>query len=551
MMLRGKKVMKRKEYLNDLFKDESDILKSAREDLDNAHYRDNELFVKYSQLVMNYDKLLKFIKKAFRISDVQGDALKRRENEIKNLLNSSNQGFLMFGRDLLVNQEYSLECQRIFDRKIANLNIVELLAGSNNEQASLFKSVFLKVFMTQDVDLRYTYLEELPGILKINCNDINVKYQLTNDSEFETDNDTLMLILTDITEKRKAQDQLLYLSYHDSLTSLYNRAYVESITPQLQTESSMPLSIIMADMNGLKLTNDVFGHEVGDRLLVITSNIQSCCRNSDFVVRWGGDEFLIILPNTDATGCKKLCDRIRESCNNASADPISVSISLGAASIEKAGTNLPELINIAENMMYSNKLAESKKTRRKIVSSIEKILHTKCFEDSGHMDRIRKMTMNFAEVLGFESESDERARLNMLATFHDIGKVAIPKEILGKSQSLTKNEWEIMRSHTKVGFRMAQSIEEPMLAQAILAMREWWDGTGYPSGLQNTQIPFDARVVAIIDAYDVMTHNRPYRNALSQDEAEKELRKCSGRQFDPELVELFLENIDYIVHGNG
>lgn len=540
--------MSRKEYQNDLFKDELDVLKSAMKILENLKYKNNELLEKYHKLAMSYDKLLKLTKKIFKISDAQGKELKKRENDIKNLLNSSNQGFLMFKKNLLVTKEYSLECIKIFDKKITNLNIAELLAGANHEHSILFENAFGKTFETQDINVRNSYLEDLPSMLKINDKDISIIYKLVNDNEFESQDDALMLILTDITERKKAQDQVWYLSYHDSLTSLYNRAYVDSVTQQLLSSPSMPLSIIMIDMNGLKLTNDVFGHEFGDKLIInLASILQSCCRKGDFVVRWGGDEFLVIMPNTDTDACKKVYTKIRETCNMASENPISVSVSLGFASVEKTGFNLSEIIGIAENMMYNNKLSESKKTRRKIIASIEKILHIKCFEDSGHSERIKKMTVNFAKVLRIKSESNEMMNLTMLAAFHDIGKVAIPVEILGKPQSLTKSEWEIMKTHTEIGFRMAQSIEEPLLAQAILAIRERWDGKGYPYGLENEQIPLIARIIAIIDAYDVMTHDRPYRQALSHKEAQKELEKCSGKQFDPHLVDQFLENVNEII----
>jgi diguanylate cyclase (GGDEF)-like protein len=548
MFREGNKVMRRKECQNDLFKEELGILKSANENLEHLKYKDNELLEQYRELAESYDKLLRLTKKVFKISDAQGKELKRRENDIKNLLNSSNQGFLMFEKNLLVTKEYSLECIRIFDKKIANLNIAELLAGTNQEQGKMFEYVFMKVFETQDIEKRYACLKDLPSMLKINEKDISIIYKLVGNSESENGDDALMLILTDLTENRKAQDQVLYLSYHDALTSLYNRTYVDSITHQLQSSVSMPLSIIMVDMNGLKLTNDVFGHEFGDRMLVNLSGIlQSCCRKSDFVVRWGGDEFLVIMPNADSSVCRKVCNRIIESCSTASEDPISVSVSLGMATIEKAGFKLSEIINIAENMMYNNKLSESKRTRRKIITSIERILHTRCFEDPGHIERIKKMAGNFAKVLGITAETTEMLNLTMLATLHDIGKVAIPTEILGKHEALTKNEWEIMKTHTEAGFRMAQSIEEPLLAQAILGIRERWDGKGYPYGLENDQIPFIARVISIIDVYDVITHDRPYRKALSQREARKEFEKCSGKQFDPHLVKLFLDNFDAII----
>ncbi|WHH58519.1 diguanylate cyclase [Petroclostridium sp. X23] len=531
-------------FEKELFKKEFEVLEEAAADINDLRYEGNELLDNYGQLVLQYEKLLKLTKKIFRISDTQGEELKRRENEIKNLLDNSDQGFLTFGKDLIVNKEYSVECFRIFNKKIANMNILELLAGLNSDQNNLFEETFKKVFEVEDMDIKTSYLNKLPNVLKINDNYVSIKYKIIHQDGFTIKNDALMLVLTDITEKRKAEDQVLYLSYHDKLTSLYNRAYIDSIASQLQSHQNMPLSIILGDMNGLKLTNDVFGHKYGDKLLIhIAEVFLACCGRNDIAARWGGDEFLIILPNTGYDRCKAICAEIKKQCGNIPPDPIEVSVSLGIATMENPNTKISELFNIAENMMYSNKLAESKSVRRKIILGIEKTLHTKCFEDKGHIERVKKMALDFAKTLDIASDSIEMTNLPLLASFHDIGKVAIPQEILGKEGSLTNNEWEIMKSHTEIGYRMAQSIEEPVLAQAILAMRERWDGAGYPYGLKQNQIPYISRIIAILDAYDVMTHHRPYKSALSKEDALKELMRCRGTQFDPDLISKFLQHI--------
>lgn len=531
-------------FIDGLFKNEYEKLQSARNDISDERYHNNELLPKYAQLTSDYGKLLTLTSKIFKISDTQGRDLKRRENEIKNLLDNSSQGFLTFGADLLVDREYSQECTRIFNKKIANCSIIELLSGPNTVQNELFADVFKEVFQTNDMDSRLSYLEKLPGVISVNNIYISIKYRIISHSEFETTEDMIMLILTDITEKRKAEDQVLYLSYHDKLTSLYNRAYVDSILPQLNTSASFPLSVIMADMNGLKLTNDVFGHETGDKLLASLANIfTSCCRKSDIIARWGGDEFLIILPGADQTVSERICGRIKKACSEVVPEPIELSVSLGAATMENSSASLSELFGIAENMMYSNKLVESKGVRKKIILNLEKSLHSKSYEDFEHVKRVKTLAMHFAKCLGLDSESLDMANLPLLASLHDIGKVAIPKEILCKRGPLTDNEWKIIKSHSEIGFRMAQSIEEPILAQAILSMRERWDGKGYPYGLKGEQIPLVTRIISIIDAYDVMTHDRPYKEKLSAEEAIIELKRCSGSQFDPSLIEVFLGNI--------
>lgn len=528
-------------FNNELFESEINILNLAKVDLENKRYSENELLNKYRTLTEQYEKLLKFTTKSIRISDFQGKELKRREYEIRNILDNSNQGFLTFDRNLVVNKEYSSECLRLFQRKIANESILELLKSENNEQNELFSSVFKDIFSETDKEKRLLYLKKLPNLLKINDNYVNVSYKVINSEEVDEDMEAIMVILTDITEKKKTEDQLMYLSYHDKLTTLFNRAYIDSVIPQLNTESMMPLSVIMADMNCLKLTNDVFGHENGDRLLMSAAKVlMNSCRDTDVVARWGGDEFLIILPNTDSSSCKKICLSIKEMSSKLKPEPIELSFSLGSATTESPNTNIYELFNISEKVMYSNKLLESKNIRKKIILSLEKTLSERCIEEYNHINRAKKMALKFGRALNIKPDSKEMLNLTRLASFHDIGKIVIPKEILEKGESLTESEWDIVKSYTEIGFRIAQSIEEPVLAQSILCLRERWDGKGYPYGLKNENIPLNSRIISIIDSYDVMTHDRSYKKAISHKEALEELKRCSGTQYDPNLVNIFI-----------
>ncbi|GBF34976.1 metal dependent phosphohydrolase [Desulfocucumis palustris] len=530
-----------------LFEKELNILETAMAEIEAGGLTEGELLSNYKSLVMNYKKLLDLTRKIFRINDIQTKNLFRREKEIKNLLDNAGQGFLCFGKDLTVKSEYSAECIRIFGRRIGKANILSLLAGDDFQQNELLAGGLKAVWQTENETLQRLYLDKLPGLVKINESYLTIEYKLIPPDEngLETQ---IMLIITDVSDKYKAEEQVAYLSCHDKLTSLYNRAYIELWTSQMQTGENLPLSVIMADLNGLKLINDVFGHLQGDLLLVKLARVfLDCCRKKDIVARWGGDEFLILLPGTDENACAKVCRRIKAACGQVKDMPIELSVALGSATQHSPGSGISELFKIAEKVMYNNKLLESQKVRRKIIMSMEEILYDRCFEDRGHIERIKILAVNFAKYLGFKAKSVQMRNLNLLAALHDIGKVAIPGEILGKPGPLSAGEWEIMQGHSEIGFRMAQSIGETAVAEAILGLHERWDGQGYPLGLRGEEIPLPARLLAIVDVYDVITHDHPYRQAVSRKEALKEIEKGSGSQFDPELVRLFLDNANRLL----
>lgn len=338
--------------------------------------------------------------------------------------------------------------------------------------------------------------------------------------------------------------QLTYVSHHDSLTGAHNRAYIESMKEKLSCEENLPTTVIMGDINGLKRVNDVYGHSVGDEMIIAAGNImRACVGERGVVARWAGDEFIAILPNTDFREGLRICREIRSACTLAESDSAGLSIALGAATRVAPGRSLRDARIAAEKRMYANKLADATSGRGMLLHSLRQALAERTHETQEHSNRMRFLAIELGQMLGLSASTLDD--LALLADLHDIGKIGIPDRILQKPGGLTPAEWDVMRAHPEIGARIVGGCYElEHIARAILAHHERWDGGGYPRGLGGHQIPLISRILSIVDAYDAMTSDRPYRKAMSREDALREIRTCSGMQFDPDLADIFLEMMD-------
>ena len=361
------------------------------------------------------------------------------------------------------------------------------------------------------------------------------QYYKYEDKEYE------FAFVQDISERKEKEEKIKYLLHKDSLTGLYNRRFFEIEMERLDTKRQIPISIIMCDVNGLKIINDSYGHKKGDQILIETAQIlENVVRDEDIIARHGGDEFTLLLPQTTYEQGQKLIERIKKHTTTIGEEEIPISMSLGIATKDKVKIDIEETLKKADNAMYRNKLSESRSTKNKIVRNLLNTLEAKSSETKDHAVRMTKLANELGEHINLSNS--ELNRLNLLATLHDIGKTTISENILTKPEKLTKEEWEIIKEHTETGYKIASASEEfAVVAEEILYHHEKWNGTGYPQGIAGEEIPYLARIIAIIDAYDVMTNERPYSEAISKKAALAEIKRCAGTQFDPHLTKVFIQ----------
>ncbi len=339
------------------------------------------------------------------------------------------------------------------------------------------------------------------------------------------------------------EEEIRYMSYHDKLTGLYNRRFLDEQIVDFDKTSSQ-VGVLMIDLNGLKLVNDAFGHAVGDKLLVRVASILSDSSGPDHLVfRMGGDEFVSLIPGGRPEDIGETVREIKRRVDSTNDLPVQLSLAIGSA-IRREGTHdLSLTMREAEESMYRNKMLKQGSFRSSVLKSLERTLFEKSNETEEHGRRLEEMARAIAKKLGLvEARLDE---LSILARLHDIGKIALPEDIIKKPGGLTQDEWKIMKTHPEIGFRIAESVPElGPVAEGILSHHEHWDGNGYPRGLSGKRIPVIARIISIVDSYDVMLNGRPYKPPMTIEEIVKEFKQCSGTQFDPEIVDAFLEMIE-------
>ena len=262
-------------------------------------------------------------------------------------------------------------------------------------------------------------------------------------------------------ERKRTEERIRYLSFHDSLTGLYNRAYFEEELKRMNNPRYYPLSIISLDVNGLKVINDTFGHDQGDKLLQhLASLLTSISRKGDIIARLGGDEFAILLPSTSSQATLDFCERIRKVCLKDDIEPANLRVNLALGHVTQEGEykEINTLLKEVDQNMYQDKLFSAKSREKHLLDSFGLILAERDPHTEDHAQRLQELALSLGKRVGLSEYQLKNIRL--LALLHDIGKIGISDSILFKTYNLTPSEWKKMKEHPKIGYRMAKNIPD-------------------------------------------------------------------------------------------
>ncbi len=349
----------------------------------------------------------------------------------------------------------------------------------------------------------------------------------------------------DVTERRQVAEELIHQALHDPLTGLGNRRSLLSDLELglLEATTGRPLVLLLFDLDGFKTYNDTFGHPAGDSLLLrVAKRLEDALEGRAFAYRVGGDEFCVL----SATGVRDL-EAITTLAATALAEHgegFDITASYGSVLLPEEAATATEALREADRRMYAHKREDGRAPAgRQSADVLLRILSERSPALGVHLDEVTALCDLVAERL--ELSADDREPLLQAASLHDAGKIAIPDQVLDKPGPLDDQEWAFMRRHPVIGERILSAA--PALARAAKLVRsshERFDGSGYPDGLAGARIPLGARIIAVCDAYSAMVAGRPYRATRDSATARAELMRCSGTQFDAQVVEALCAVLD-------
>ena len=417
------------------------------------------------------------------------------------------------------------------------INLDEVLELTEEQTGNKCKSPTAIVLDTKEI-----YMPDFDTILVSKSgNKIPVEIIAAPIKKYSGEISGVVIVIKDFTEHREKQREIEFLSYHDYLTGLYNRRYSAMAIQKMDTEENLPLTMISLDVNGLKLTNDAFGHSMGDRLLCVVADIlRDVCRKEDVIARLGGDEFSIIMPKTSAKDAELIKKQILNTALTTKLDKVFISLAIGYSVKSNVDEDIKDIAIQADNFMYKEKYSQGKTMRNQTINAVIQTINTRFVQEEIHTNMVSLYCYMIAEA--FDLSNKEKDEVKIAGMLHDIGKITIPPEVLNKTGKLSKEEFETIKKHPEIGYQILRSVDEYFLiSKYVLYHHERWDGTGYPEGLKGEEIPFQSRIIAVADSYEAMTAKRVYQKTKTIEEAKAELVRCSGTQFDPEIVKVFLD----------
>jgi len=350
-----------------------------------------------------------------------------------------------------------------------------------------------------------------------------------------------VVVCRDVTEERSNRQKLRFQRDHDYLTGLLSRVHFEEMLHSM--EETVPFTVGLVDINGLKLVNDTLGHEMGDEVIKRTADLLLEQKDDGVLIaRYGGDEFAFLMVGKDEETAEAFIRRVEEAAKEITFSTFHLSLSSGVAHRTLLDESPADMLRRAEEMMGRAKLYESASAKSKSVSLLMNSLFAKSMRESQHSRRVSELCAFISQQL--ELSEREVNRMRTAGLMHDIGKIGIRETILNKPGKLDSAEWVEVKRHPEIGYRILSAVTEfSDLALAILEHHERWDGSGYPQGLKAEQISYQARIIAIADSYDAMTGPRPYRTPMAKEEAIEEIFNNRGILYDPQIVQVFVSTI--------
>lgn len=419
----------------------------------------------------------------------------------------------------------------------------------NNKELS-----YLDIIKTEDKELVWEELERtVPNKLPYKC-----EYGIVTASNkrkwvlelgegvYDEDGEVIALegIIFDITDKEEIAKENEFLAYHDYITGIYNRRFFEEEFERRVKAGAFPIAIFLGDINSFKTYNDTFGHLDGDKALRSTAEtIKGLIGEGDILARIGGDEFAIIVSDKNESEIKEYFDKIERASDGSlddSPEDRLVTISWGYGIQREEEDTLDMLQQEAEAYMYNRKFYNHNSMRSKTVDVIMDTLFTKSAREKHHSERVGSLAEAIAKKMKLKRSEIDKIRVAGL--LHDIGKIGIDEAVLNKPDKLNPKEWELMKLHPSKGAGILfNTIEYRDIADIVLYHHEKYDGSGYPNKLKGENIPLGSRIISVADTFDAATNERPYKRALSEEEAIKEIIESAGTHLDPKIVVFFAE----------